>query len=114
VGATECGGLGSARRMVHLSPTDHGMTRARAILLVLAAALLSGGGGVLTFAWLGRLGPLTFNWQGQNYELLHPEYLAIVWVAPLLLLGLRFSLADLPWQQRWLSWLLRVALVGTL
>lgn len=69
---------------------------------------------MLTFAWLGRLGPVTFNWQGQNYELLHPEYLAIVWVAPLLLLGLRFSLADLPWQQRWLSWLLRVALVGTL
>jgi len=52
-----------------------------------------------------------FHWQraGIKYELLEPRALAVVLVAPLLLYVLGKSLADLPWQQRALSVLLRVA-----
>jgi uncharacterized membrane protein len=52
-----------------------------------------------------------FRWQrtGIKYELLEPRALAVVLLAPLLLYVLGKSLADLPWQQRVLSVLLRVA-----
>ena len=52
-----------------------------------------------------------FRWQrtGIKYELLEPRALAVVLLAPLLLYVLGKSLADLPWQQRVLSVLLRLA-----
>ena len=90
------------------------MTRTRAALLILALTLVSGVGALLTLDWLAAAKPIVFSWRGTDYELLHPEYLALVWLAPMLLAGVRFSLADLPWQQRWLSWLMRVALVSSL
>jgi Ca-activated chloride channel homolog len=51
-----------------------------------------------------------FRWQrtGIKYELLEPRALAVVLVAPVLLYVLGKSLADLPWQQRVLSVLLRI------
>lgn len=51
-----------------------------------------------------------FHWQraGVKYELLEPRALAVVLLVPLLLFVLGKSLADLPWQQRALSVLLRV------
>lgn len=54
-----------------------------------------------------------FHWQrtGIKYELLEPRALAVVLLAPLLLYVLGKSLADLPWQQRALSVLLRIAFV---
>jgi hypothetical protein len=79
--------------------------------------------------WLGSLGLLfaalsfvlfrfvwsapadAFHWQRAaiKYELLEPRALAVVLLAPLLLFVLGKSLADLPWQQRVLSVLLRIA-----
>jgi len=52
-----------------------------------------------------------FHWQrtGIKYELLEPRALAVVLLAPILLYVLHKSLADLPWQQRVLSVLLRIA-----
>ena len=52
-----------------------------------------------------------FRWQrsGIKYEMLEPRALAVVMVAPLLLYVLGRSLADLPWQQRLLSVILRIA-----
>ncbi len=52
-----------------------------------------------------------FRWQrsGIKYELLEPRAVAVVLLAPILLYVLGKSLADLPWQQRALSVLLRLA-----
>ena len=52
-----------------------------------------------------------FHWQrsGIKYELLEPRALAVVLAAPILLYVLGKSLADLPWQQRAISVLLRIA-----
>src|SRR5690606_18385212 len=69
---------------------------------------------LITLDWIAAAKPLAFAWRGADYEFLHPEYLALVWLAPVLWVGIRFSLADLPWQQRWLSWLMRAALVSVL
>lgn len=57
---------------------------------------------------LDRGSALVATYEGKEYELQEPLWLGVVLVAPLLLYGLRFSLADLPWQQRILSVLLRV------
>lgn len=81
------------------------------------------------FVWLGSLALLlgglafalqrfvlsapadAFRWQRASikYELLEPRALAVVLLAPILLYVLGKSLADLPWQQRALSVLLRIA-----
>ena len=52
-----------------------------------------------------------FKWQraGIKYELLEPRAIAVVLLAPILLFVLGKSLADLPWQQRAMSVLLRIA-----
>jgi Ca-activated chloride channel family protein len=52
-----------------------------------------------------------FHWQrgGIKYELLEPRALGVALLAPALLFVLGKSLADLPWQQRALSVLLRIA-----
>jgi hypothetical protein len=61
-------------------------------------------------------GPASFEWQRgqQKYELLSPQMLGILLVVPFLLFALGRSLADLPWQQRILSFLLRLAFVALL
>jgi Ca-activated chloride channel homolog len=48
---------------------------------------------------------------GKTYELLEPKTLGLILLAPLLLFVLGRSLADLPWQQRVLSVILRIAFV---
>ena len=54
------------------------------------------------------------HFQGQQYELLTPSALAVLGVIPLLLFGLRISLADLPPAQRALGLLLRALLIACL
>jgi Ca-activated chloride channel homolog len=58
----------------------------------------------------------TIHWvrHGVTYELLDPKTLGLLLVAPILLFILGRSLADLPWQQRALSVLLRIAFVALL
>ena len=55
--------------------------------------------------------PGAFKWQheGTTYELLEPRAIGVLLVVPLLMFVLGRSLADLPWPQRVLSLLFRVA-----
>src|SRR3954469_19815619 len=57
-----------------------------------------------------------FRWlrDGVHYQLLEPSALGVLLVTPLLLFVLGRSLADLPWAQRALSVLFRVAFLGLL
>ncbi len=57
---------------------------------------------------------LSFRRGESVYELLTPRMLGIVLLAPVFLLALGRSLADLPWQQRILSLLLRLGFVALL
>ncbi len=62
--------------------------------------------------WLAPLsGALAWEHAGARYQLLEPRALSLVLVAPVLLLVLYKSLADLPWQQRLLSALFRIAFI---
>ena len=54
---------------------------------------------------------LTWVWHGTSYELLNPKMLGGVLLAPWFVGVLAQSLADLPWPQRVLSVLLRIAFV---
>ncbi|MGZ3424744.1 MAG: VWA domain-containing protein, partial [Polyangiales bacterium] len=59
-----------------------------------------------------KAGPtLSFKRGDETYELLSPKMLGLVLLAPYLLFVTGRSLADLPWPQRVLSWLLRTAFV---
>lgn len=83
-----------------------------------AAAILAVGVALVLlyrhYVWLAP-GP-TLAWQrgDTTYELLSPRMLAVVLAAPLFLLALTRSLADLPWQQRALSLLTRLGFVALL
>jgi Ca-activated chloride channel family protein len=59
-------------------------------------------------------GVLTFKYHGSHYELLSPRLLGVLLVAPLLVLVLGRSLADLPLVQRLLALLARLAFVALL
>lgn len=77
--------------------------------LLLASCLLLAGcavGAWWTLSFIAH-NTLTATFQGKTYELLHPHYLALGWLFPLLWFGLRFSLTDLPLAQRALVWLAR-------
>lgn len=52
--------------------------------------------------------------EGQSFELLTPQAFGVLLVVPLLFWALGKSLADLPWQQRVLSLLLRIAFLALL
>ena len=67
----------------------------------------------LHYVWFA--GP-TIAWKrgGQDYELLAPRMLGIALLAPYFLWMIGRSLADLPWPQRVLSVLMRIAFVGLL
>ena len=56
----------------------------------------------------------SFKWvrEGITYELLQPRTLGFVLVLPLLMFIIGRSLADLPWQQRILAVLLRIAFIA--
>ncbi len=60
----------------------------------------------------GAGGPLLWTRGGVHYELLEPAALGVLLVTPLLLFVLGRSLADLPWPQRALAVLFRVAFLG--
>jgi Ca-activated chloride channel family protein len=57
---------------------------------------------------------LTWVYEGRDYELLNPRMLGIVLIAPWFVFILSRSLADLPWPQRFLSVLLRIAFIALL
>jgi len=60
----------------------------------------------------GANGALRWIRDGIHYELLEPSALGLLLVTPLLLFVLGRSLADLPWPQRALSVLFRIAFLG--
>ncbi len=89
----------------------------------LARGLFAFAGGVVGlvgawFYWKGVLRPeassLTWTREGTDYELLAPKMLGLALLAPFFLWMIGCSLADLPWPQRILSALLRVAFVTLL
>jgi Ca-activated chloride channel family protein len=65
--------------------------------------------------WIWPLpGPLHWQAASVRYQLLEPRALGFALLIPGLWLVLERSLADLPWQQRWLSTLCRSGFVGLL
>ncbi|HLV64942.1 MAG TPA: VWA domain-containing protein, partial [Polyangiaceae bacterium] len=78
-------------------------------LVALAAGLTHA---YVTFVLRAPAGAFRFERGGETFELLAPEAFGVLLVLPLLLLGLARSLADLPWPQRVLSLVLRVAFLG--
>jgi len=89
----------------------------RALLLWVTAALTLAGALALGWRALSHAldgGVLTFARHGDNYELLWPRALGLLFVAPLLVLVLARSLADLPLLQRLLALVARIAFVALL
>jgi uncharacterized membrane protein len=78
--------------------------------IVLVAVVL----GVLYERLLGTTGGGAFSWvrEGVRYELVRPALLGVLLVTPLLMFVLGRSLADLPWPQRLLALVFRVAFLG--
>lgn len=74
--------------------------------------------GVLAFGYAHYLlpvdGPLAWQAGATRYQLLEPRALGLVLLAPLVLLVLYKSLADLPWQQRLLSACFRIGFIALL
>src|SRR5208282_659630 len=108
------GAPGDHAGVAHVPPEDHRMSRRQRILAwsITCAALL----GIL--AWAYRRYVLlhpdpTLSWVrgGITYELLNPKMLGAVLIAPWFVGILSQSLADLPWPQKVMSVLLRVAFV---
>lgn len=58
----------------------------------------------------------TITWvrHGITYQLLNPRLLGVILIAPWFVAVMGFTLADLPWQQRLLTVLLRIAFVAAL
>jgi Ca-activated chloride channel family protein len=75
------------------------------LLLLVYRRYVLGAGADGTFRWLR---------DGIHYQLLEPSALGVLLVTPLLLFVLGRSLADLPWPQRALSVLFRIAFLGLL
>lgn len=90
----------------------------RAWIALLVTVLVSGIGARLTIDYLASHSPLVVAWLetsvGHTVTLTQPNYLALVWAAPVLGFGLFWSLTDLAWTQRILSWLLRSCFVCAL
>jgi len=66
------------------------------------------------FVWTHAEPTLGLTIRGVRYELLQPRMLGIVLVAPWFVAVLAKSLADLPWQQRIITTLTRIAFVALL
>lgn len=66
------------------------------------------------YIWLYPEPTISHWYEGVKYELLNPRMLGAALIAPWFLLVLGKSLADLPWQQRVLTVLLRVIFVALL
>lgn len=76
--------------------------------------VVCGLGALATLTYLTAHTPLTVTWVTPSVEISQPSFLALVWTAPALGFGLWWSLTDLAWPQRLLSWLLRTAFVAAL
>lgn len=66
------------------------------------------------YVWTHAEPTISWVYEGVRYELLDPRMLGVVLIAPWFVAVLAKSLADLPWQQRMLSALLRIAFVALL
>ncbi len=88
--------------------------RARRLLWGAFLVLLGVGLWIAYQRFVLSAGPIKWTRDGTTYELLDPRTLGVVLLLPLLLFVLGRSLADLPWQQRVLSVLLRLAFLAAL
>ena len=99
-----------------LTPPRRAAKWAKAIAWLVSATAL----GLLLFHFYRKyvlLHPdptIAFTREGVDYQLLNPRLLGVGLVAPWFLLILPASLADLPWPQRALSLLLRIAFIAML
>ncbi len=66
------------------------------------------------YVWLAPAEAFVWVRSGVRYELLQPRMLGVALVAPWFLAVLAWSLADLPWQQRFLAVALRILFAGLL
>jgi hypothetical protein len=84
--------------------------------LFLAGVLALLGGSFAAFSHFVLNGPAPFRFElrGETVELGAPMFLGLLVAWPLLLYGTRHSLADLPWQQRWATLLLRIGFLAAL
>jgi uncharacterized membrane protein len=79
--------------------------------LVLFLAL---GAGYWRFVWSRAAPTIAWVWGGVSYQLLDPRMLGVVLLAPWFVAILAFTLADLPWLQRFMSVVLRITFVAAL
>ncbi len=70
--------------------------------------------GYRRYVWFTPASSFSWTRHGQHYELLQPRMLGVVLLAPWFVGVLAFSLADLPWQQRFAAVVLRIAFVTLL
>ncbi|MEN9579967.1 MAG: hypothetical protein RJA70_2976, partial [Pseudomonadota bacterium] len=85
-----------------------------ALFAVLVVALVTGAFWVFSGNVLDHPGPMIFYYAGKEYQLLTPVALGFLVATPVLLFGLRHSLADLPWQQAGLSLFFRIVFIALL
>lgn len=92
------------------------MSRTRLVVFTAAAAALSVLLGVVYVRYVGHLPLSAFEWTrgDKTFALGEPRLLVVLSVLPLLALSLSRSLADLPWQQRILALVFRLALLFSL
>ena len=86
------------------------------VLWLAGCAVLLAGLSWLYYRYVWTLPVPTIQWQRGDvlYELLDPRMLGVVLLAPWFVAVLAWTLADLPWQQRAVTVLLRVAFVAAL
>lgn len=82
--------------------------------LFVVAAGAAGVGAYYTARYLSEHGPILVSSLQPPVSLTQPQFLAVLWLAPLWMLALRWSLTDLAWSQRLLSWLFRTAFLAAL
>jgi uncharacterized membrane protein len=90
--------------------------RTTRILWVAGCALLLAVLGYLYHRYVWTHPEATIGWMqdGVRHELLDPRLLAVILLAPWFVGVLAWTLADLPWQQRFVTVILRIAFVGSL
>ncbi|HZO12822.1 MAG TPA: VWA domain-containing protein, partial [Polyangiaceae bacterium] len=66
------------------------------------------------YVWTRAESSVTWTRDGVRYELLDPRMLGVVLVAPWFVGVLAWTLADLPWQQRFITVILRITFVTSL
>lgn len=66
------------------------------------------------YVWQHSAATFTYVKEGVTYELLDPRMLGVILVAPWFVAVLGWTLADLPWQQRFMTTILRIGFVAAL